>query len=116
MYVLDSSVLIDAIQQHPRFNTVAKLIRSSPAVTTSISLHELLDGADERQRKVIEQVAQGMDVLPHDKEAVLTARKTKTPIGKGDGLIAAICLAHNATLVTADKGFQRVPGLKVITV
>ena len=48
-------------------------------------------------------------------------RSLRPPFGKGligdvDTLIAATALEHNLTVVTVDRDFERVPGLKVMLV
>jgi tRNA(fMet)-specific endonuclease VapC len=67
-----------------------------------------------------EAVIQTVDVLPLTKDIVsrYAALRSQleaagTPIGANDLLIAAHALALNATLVSADAEFLRVPGLTV---
>ncbi|MHB8600197.1 MAG: type II toxin-antitoxin system VapC family toxin [Ktedonobacteraceae bacterium] len=48
-------------------------------------------------------------------------RSLRPPFGKGligdvDTLIAATALEHNLTVVTVDRDFERVPGLKVMLI
>lgn len=63
---------------------------------------------------------QNLLVLPLDEAAGAHYAKLRahleqagTPIGANDTLIAAHALALNATLITADAEFRRVPGLRV---
>lgn len=97
----------------------------APELCTSIVVQcELAFGLKKRpsarlQAALNAQLA-SLIVLPLD-EAVVThyaSLRTQleglgTPIGPNDALIAAHALAINATLVSADAEFLRVPGLKV---
>ncbi len=57
------------------------------------------------------------DILPFDQEAaseLVALTRQRLNIGPMDLKIAAICLAHDATLLTRNlKDFRKVPGLKV---
>jgi tRNA(fMet)-specific endonuclease VapC len=62
---------------------------------------------------------QKIPILPVDAASAvefdrLRQNKKLKKIGRGDLLIASICLANRATLVTRNlKDFQKVPGLQV---
>ena len=83
---------------------------------------ELLSGAraDEERQKV-ETLLSALHVLPFDAvaaEAGAAVRRDLEARGEGIGtadyLVAGVCLAHGATLLTRNrKLFERVPGLKL---
>lgn len=63
--------------------------------------------------KLIPALALNPDVVSHYAITRAHLERQGTPIGPNDTLIAAHALALGATLVTADAGFARVPGLQV---
>jgi tRNA(fMet)-specific endonuclease VapC len=128
-YLLDTNVI-----SHMMINAdgvVAKRAERSMAgpesaeLCTSIVVHcELAFGLKKRPsarlHAALNAQLAGLIVLPLD-EAVVThyaSLRTQleargTPIGPNDALIAAHALAVDATLVSADAEFLRVPGLRV---
>ena len=133
MFVLDTDTLSLLMQGHERLEE-----RTSKAeeevVITSISRIEVLQGrfasvlkAEDGEKLLLAQ--QRLDVteaylgevkvLPVDLTASaefdkLRANKKLKKIGRGDLLIAAVTLAHRATLVTRNlRDFRQVPGLQV---
>lgn len=94
--------------------------------TTSITLGELLYGATRRRsaslmRAIQEYVAGDVSIVPFDEQAASVYAEIRVElesIGQRlddpDLRIAAICLAHDLTLVTGNvRHFERVPGLRV---
>ena len=94
--------------------------------TTTITLGELLYGAYRRRsaplRQAIEEYVQGdISILPFDEQAARAYAEIRVELeaaGKRleepDLRIAAICLAHDLTLVTGNvRHFERVAGLRV---
>ena len=123
MFVLDSSVLIEVIEDLPRSEKVEDLLRGEPAVTTTICMHEVLAGADsDKRRFVLETLFSRMNVLEHTSEAARRGARLEQDLSKkgskintNDVLIAGICLSQNATLITLDHDFKKIPNLNVIT-
>ena len=82
-----------------------------------------------RPRKVVEQVVfyarfqrsitalRDWDILPFDEEAADifdSLHRSRVRIGTMDLKIAAVCIAHDATLLTRNLAdFEKVPGLRV---
>lgn len=90
------------------------------AVTTSLSVHELFSGASGKKELVIRGLLGGIEVLPFtQKDAEISGKisnklaKQGKMINKIDILIAGICLSKNATLVTLDNDFKKIPELKI---
>jgi predicted nucleic acid-binding protein len=120
MYVLDSSVLIEVVKERPLAGKIERLVQDAPLVTTSICMHEVLAGArSPEERFGFEALFTKMHVLEHTADAAKAGARiahelarTGTPAGTPDTLIAGICKANNAALVTLDKGFARIKGIK----
>src|SRR3989344_4970328 len=121
MYVLDSSALIEVIEEYPLKDKVLGIVGDAPLVTTSISLHELFAGAHtEREKFILEHLLGGAQIVPHDAAAAkMGAQITRElsdagkMINRMDTLIAGICKVHNAELITLDRDFAKIKGLKL---
>lgn len=100
--------------------------QSLPLATTAITALELYKGAylsrkrDENIRKV-KTILELFDCLPLDEctyeafgaySSVLVEKGD--PIGDFDVLIAVIALCHDGVLITRDRHFSRIPGLRVL--
>jgi len=134
MFVLDTDTLTHLLRGHAR--VVERRSRvTEDVVLTAITRIEVLQGrfdavmkaadgdqllqARQRLAETEGQLA-AFDALPIDAAAAaafdrLRKEKKLTKIGRGDLLIAAVVLAHKATLVTRNtKDFGRVPGLLLV--
>jgi len=126
-YLLDTDIWIDYLKK-PSGAIRDKLASLQPAevVTCSIVKSELLHGAEkygnrERRRELVLRLLAPLRSYPFDDQAAEAYARTRhmleqagQTIGPYDLQIAAICLAHNHTLVTANVGeFSRVDGLLV---
>ena len=123
MMVADSDLLIDFLRR--REPGVARMrieIGTGRLATTAINAFELLSGAhSEREKKSVETLLAALQVLPIDSaasalaaEARLSLERKGLGIGLADYLIAGVCLARTATLLTRNRShFERVPGLRL---
>jgi tRNA(fMet)-specific endonuclease VapC len=127
-YMLDTDVCIHVIKSYPealrqRFNRFAGQLCIS-----SISLSELLYGAEKSARRVenlkeIEIFTAHLEVLAfHDKAAAhygqirAELELAGTPVGPYDMLIAAHARSEGLIIVTRNRReFDRIPGLRVET-
>jgi len=86
-----------------------------PVMLTSISLFETLIGEPR-----LEALIPNFTILPYDTESAQVSANMHTSLPKreklADLLIASICKHHDGTLVTCDKEFPKVPGIKIITI
>ena len=120
MYVLDSSAVIELFQDLPRANGIRDVLRGAPLVTTTITMHEVLAGAQtEREQFICEGLFSGMRLLNHDIIAARTGARMQreldragTKINKADVLIAGICEAHGGEMLALDRDFLKIKGLK----
>lgn len=129
-YLLDTDILSNLIRRSPSTALIRKLAAVPPEQqsTSSITLgelvygaHRLSDRAPELLRLIEETLLANLVVLPFDSAAArrygelrAALERRGTPIGDADTRIAAIALATDSTVVTANtRHFERVPGLSV---
>jgi tRNA(fMet)-specific endonuclease VapC len=128
-YLLDTNIISALMKDRNGGNTATvrawgQNLADCTLVTSVVVQYELLFGllrhGTPRLQKAYDIQMTNLLVLPLD-EAVgshyarlrLHLEKSGTPIGANDTLIAAHALALDATLVSADTEFTRVPGLSV---
>ena len=126
MYVLDTNTLIYFFKGIGR---VADTLLATPpqeVAVPTIVLYELEAGIAKsaestKRRTQLDAFTEAVTVLPFDLQAAKCAaqvraalERTGSLIGPMDLLIAGTALAHEAVLVTHDRGgFSRVKGLKI---
>ncbi len=111
-YCLDSSFLIDLVHER---RTAVDLLHELDGrlVITALNAYEL-----ERYDASASTLTRNKQILGFTDDAVGTAagiyrrlEQAGTLIADIDIFIAAICIAHDCTLVTRDKDFEHVPEL-----
>lgn len=128
-YLLDTNIIShmmrDANGMAARHFILMAQRPDSPDVCTSVVVQcELLFGLtrkpNPRLEMAYERVIQSVEVLSLDGEIAIYYARLRaeleaqgTPIGPNDTLIAAHALALDATLISGDAEFRRVPGLRV---
>ncbi|MBC7608330.1 MAG: type II toxin-antitoxin system VapC family toxin [Polaromonas sp.] len=128
-YLLDTNILSDMMRNPSGVaaQRFLKLAQSTPNVklcTSVIVQCELLFGLSRRThprwQTHYDKVLESVELLPLDSTVVPSYANLRsllesagTPIGPNDTLIAAQALSIDATLVSADAEFLRVPGLRV---
>ncbi len=123
MMLADSDVLIDFLRgKGPAVERMAIEIGTGRLHTTTITAFELLAGAKTaKDHAKVTTLLEALHVLPLDSTSAARAASVKRELeasGRGmataDCLIAGICLAQRATLLTRNvKHFEHVPGLKL---
>jgi tRNA(fMet)-specific endonuclease VapC len=123
LIVADSDVLIDALRgRAPSARRIEIELETGALATTAISAFELRSGATSADATAsIETLLAAMIILPFEERAAERAARARrdlesagTPIGMADYMIAGICLAHSAVLLTRNrKHFERVAGLSL---
>jgi predicted nucleic acid-binding protein len=123
MTVADSDVLIDFLRGHePGRSKIALELSTGRLTTTAINAFELLSGAlAKRDQKKVATLLEAMLVLPVEGRAAEIAAQIRRDleadgkgIGMADYLIAGVCLAHGAALLTRNLDhFRRVPELQL---
>lgn len=119
--VYDTSALIEILEGGERGEKIKEIQKGESISTTAICVHEILSGAQSgHAREFLIGVLKKTTVLPFDMmSAMISSRIEDTLSRKGqkvrdaDLFIASICIFHDATLITCDKDFQKVEGLKI---
>jgi len=128
-YLLDTNIISHLMKDvgSDSLNRYRARLQSEPdcAVVTSVVVQcELMFGLARRPSPRLEKAyALQMEYLPaipldesvcaHYAKLRTYLEQAGTPIGANDTLIAAHALALDATLVSADSAFSRVPGLRL---
>jgi predicted nucleic acid-binding protein len=127
MASLDSTYLIDLLRRDP--SAVAHLDRleasHEPRCVAPPAAAEVMVGAHGlggRSLRVAEELLRSLQWLEFDWEACRLAGRIGAelinrgePMSASDLFIAAVTLRYGHRLVTRDRGFARVPGLRVET-
>ncbi len=124
-YMLDTNIVSHLLRSHPRVTRRLVKTQMSAVCISSITKGELLFGLAKRQNAkslhtLVSEFLNRIEVLPWDS---VTAeqygpvraemeRKGKL-LGPLDMLIAAHALAVKVTLVSSDKTFRQVAGLRI---
>jgi tRNA(fMet)-specific endonuclease VapC len=126
MFMLDTNICIYLIKS--KYQSISEILyKKAPTEVclSSITVAELYAGAHKSQDKdksmnALENFLTPFDVLDFDFEAGVAYGKIKanldrngTPIGALDLLIGAHAVSQDIVLVTHDRDFQRVEGLKI---
>lgn len=125
MIVADTDVLIDYLGGvEPAASRVEQELRTRSFATTAITAFELLAGAaGPKQTASIDRLLAALPVLPLGEPEARAAASVRQRlerggkrIGPADSLIAGICLARRAMLLTRNRRhFERVEGLGLAT-
>lgn len=120
MLLLDSTIIIEVLDATPKGMKIQEQLQDQEIATTALNMHEILRTVNEKNRadaaSFFEHIpVYGFTRKSAEKSAPLEnyLKKSGTMINKIDILIAAICQELNATLVTRDRDFLRVPNLSV---
>ena len=123
--ISDSDMFIDTLRRRePARTRIGALIRSGDLATTSMSVYELYVGARTDEEAVrIARLLEDVEVFELDAPAARRAaevyrflQSAGLRIEQPDCLIAGIALVRNLPLLTRNaRDFERVPGLRVIT-
>lgn len=126
MIVADTDVLIDFLRgREPLADRVDRELSTGALATTAVTAFELRSGArSEQESEVVGTLLGALQLLPLDAAAASRAAEVRRgleadgqPIGMADYLIAGVCLARSAILLTRNRDhFERVPDLALARV
>ena len=118
--IADTDVLIDFLRGSGAAARVETVLATGRLGTTAVAAFELRQGVDgPAAERAVDALLGALLVLPLTADAARRAgqvrrrlRRAGADIGVADGLVAGICLAHAATLMTRNRAhFERVEGL-----
>ncbi|MEK6961602.1 MAG: type II toxin-antitoxin system VapC family toxin [Nanoarchaeota archaeon] len=120
MLILDTNVLIDAIDGSARSKRALDAIGEELAATTSITIHELFCAdIPEKERFILNGLLERMKVFDYDLAAAQASSQIQRELKRQDRminvfdvLIAGVCKANDLKVLTFDKDFSKVRGLK----
>ncbi|MCX6677525.1 MAG: type II toxin-antitoxin system VapC family toxin [Methanothrix sp.] len=129
MIVIDTSVLIDALHRKEAALRKIRVLEEmgETLCTTQINVLELYKGvySPTKSEAGLENVKMLLDafvILSINEDAYemfgelsVELRRRGEAIGDFDELIASIALANGAAIVSGDRHFRRVPGLKAVS-
>ena len=123
-YLLDTNIVIDVLKRRPVDVLAVFNTNASRMAISSITLSELMYGAEKslnvnRNLEAIEEFVSHLDVLPYDAKASqhygqikATLERKGEIIGENDIQIAAHAISQGLILVSNNvKEFNRVPSL-----
>ena len=120
MIIFDSSALLHLFNGTEKGKDIKAKLKDEPIAVTSITIHELLIGAKEKEKAALENFFKSVVVLPFDAEASYksielenTLRRKGKPLAKLDLFIASICVLHNLPLFSTDRDFESIEELKL---
>ncbi|KFC83147.1 type II toxin-antitoxin system VapC family toxin [Buttiauxella agrestis] len=123
VWMLDTHTVTYFLRQHPQVIARISNVPPSSIVISSITEAELLFGVAKRQNKTLKAAVMGfldtVSVYPWDSAAAETYGKLRASLEKKgqvmgtlDMLIAAHALSEKTTIVTSDRAFHSVAGLR----
>lgn len=128
MKVLDSDLLVAILRKDPSVDKRIDTLMTSgePMATTIFNAHEVMLGAMVSAKSAqncisAKRLLDSMNIIDYDMDCMVKTVSLKTllirkgtPIGLFDEMIAGICLANNATIVTRNVDhFSKIPDLTV---
>lgn len=121
MYLLDSSAIIEILENSEIGNKIVALIGEKPVCSTSFSLYEVLLGVNEKNKEKIVKFFLSLDILDFDADAAeysvdISKRLSNYGkiINKVDIFIAGICRSNNKVVVTLDFDFKKIEEIKSV--
>ncbi|MNC14870.1 tRNA(fMet)-specific endonuclease VapC [compost metagenome] len=123
VWMLDTNTVSYFLRRHPQVMAKISNIPPSSIVISSITEAELLFGVAKRQNKTLKAAVMGfldtVSVYPWDSAAAETYGKLRASLEKKgqvmgtlDMLIAAHAFSEKTTIVTSDRAFHSVVGLR----
>jgi tRNA(fMet)-specific endonuclease VapC len=123
MILLDTSALIELAKESLAGVKIAKYCKNERISISTITINEILLIANKEEEVVFKEIFEKVSVLPFDEECAHKSveieralKKKGMLIGKPDIFVGAVALANNISVVTSDKDFKRIKGLRVIFV
>ena len=121
MYVLDSSAIIEILYNSKKGEKIVQAIKEEDIASTTICKVEVLIGAKGKAENYAKDIFRKMYVFEFTKDAAERSiemgkelLKEGKPLEGPDLFIAGICKEQNLPLITCDKSFKNIKGIKVM--
>lgn len=124
---IDTDILIDFLRDRGRYASIfEQALERFPCVLASVTVYEIAFGIERYgrhgDRARFQHVLRVVGILPFDLAAARTSAKLDAALHRAgtrielpDLLIAGICVAKQATLLTGNRAhFARIPRLKLL--
>lgn len=124
-YLIDTNIVIDHFRGKPEVVLFLQKAKQLGFAISVISVGEIMEGLvgqpkEEQRRQDLETFLTAVSVIDVDRKIVEMFARARSNLREGgklienfDILIAAAAMKHNLILVTNDKDFERIEGLKL---
>jgi predicted nucleic acid-binding protein len=118
MYLLDTNAIIDYLDEKLTSKgnlLIDEIVFPQISIATRIEL-SILPNANEEQIEIMQQYISYCKIYELSEEVVLKIIeiRKKYKIRDFDSIIAATALVYNLAIITSDKDFMNIKGLKII--
>ena len=120
MFILDSAAIIELLNATEVGIKVQEDYGDKDIATTAFNVHEILRTVNKTNRTLAMNFLEQLPILTFTRKSAERSaplqnylKETGTMINQIDILIAGICQEHDASIVTLDKDFLKVPKLRV---
>ena len=115
-YLLDTSFLIDLINGEERVSEIHEDTRGEQA-TSTVCVYELskfdgFEASSVEEKRVLRFSSEDASTAG---EVYRSLEEKGEPVGETDTMIAGVALSRGLTLVTRDRGFEKVEALDTLT-
>lgn len=123
--LIDSSAWIDFFRRSegPVGDLVLELLEQNRATLCGMVELELLQGAPPQQQGLLRELLPALPYVDTSREDFIAAgnqlarlRRSGITIPASDGLIAALCIRHELSILTLDAHFEHIPELQRVSI
>jgi len=120
MYFLDTSAILDLVYGNENGAKIRIIIANNKVATSVFSIYEISKKIKEKELVILAELFSILKLVEFDKESAFRSaviEKELTKEGKMinliDIFIASICKTNNFIMLTSDKDFKKIKGLKI---
>ena len=121
MAIIDSAAIIHILEGTQEGESIKERYKEEITTTTTICFHEVLADLWPPKRVRAMRLFSQLEIVAYDKDAAEKSieieeqlKKKGRKINRTDIFIAGICRVKNMPLITTDKDFLEIEGLKVL--
>jgi|SRR3989338_255088 len=119
MLVLDTSSVLEVLKGSVKGRRISDMVKDDAFFITSLTAYEILFGMKEGEENKMSEFIEGVEILVFDSESSKKSgaiarhlKKSGNMINVVDILIAGICVEKGAEIITFDRDFGKIHGLK----